>query len=295
MGTETPARVLEGKTCVVTGATSGIGQETALGLAKRGGHLVLVARSQERAEATLAAIQREVTGATGEIHLADLGVQADVRRAANEILARHPRIQLLVNNAGIVNLRRETTADGLEATFAVNHLAYFLLTELLLPALVAGAPARIVNVSSEGHRFGKLDFEDLMAEREYRGMRVYGRSKTANILFTQELARRLTGTGVTVNCLHPGAVSTRLGHQHGWWAPIVTTLLKPFFRSPERGAETSIHLATAPEVAGVTGQYFKDLRAVEAARHATDLENARLLWERSTELCGLPGSETAAL
>lgn len=287
MSTGTAERTLAGKTCVVTGATSGIGQATAIGLAQQGGHLVLVARSRERAEATLAGIQREVTGATGEIHLADLGIQADVRRAASEILARHPRIHRLVNNAGIVNFRRETTADGLEATFAVNHLAYFLLTELLLPALVAAAPARIVNVSSEGHRFGKLDFDDLQAEREYKGMRVYGRSKTANILFTQELARRLAGSGVTVNCLHPGAVSTRLGHQHGWWAPIVTTLLRPFFRSPARGAETSLHLAIAPEVAEVTGQYFKDLRAVEAAAHATDLENARRLWERSAELCGV--------
>jgi retinol dehydrogenase-12 len=278
---------LAGRTCVVTGATSGIGEQTALGLAREGGRLVLVARSPERAEATLAAIQREVPGAGGEIVLADLASQAAIRRAAAEILARHPRIHLLVNNAGVVNLRRETTPDGFETTFAVNHLAYFLLTELLLPALREAAPARIVNVSSEGHRFGALDFDDLQSEREYKWMRVYGRSKAANILFTLELARRLAGSGVTANCLHPGAVSTRLGHQHGWWTPLVTALLRPFFRSPARGAETSLFLALSPEVADVSGRYFKDLRAIEPAGHATDADSARRLWALSARLCGL--------
>jgi NAD(P)-dependent dehydrogenase (short-subunit alcohol dehydrogenase family) len=287
---ETPDGSLASKICVITGATSGIGQETALGLARAGWHLALIARSQARAEATLADIQRQVPGATGEIHQADLSSQAEIRRAAKEIRARHAQIHLLVNNAGIVNFRRETTPDGLEATFAVNHLAYFLLTELLLPALRDAAPARIVNVSSDAHRFGVLDFDDLQSERGYRWMRVYGRSKTANLLFTQELARRLAGSGVTVNCLHPGAVSTRLGHQHGWWAPLLATLLRPFFRSPARGAETSIYLATSPEVAAVSGRYFKDQRAIEPASHATDERNARRLWDLSAALCGLSGN-----
>jgi retinol dehydrogenase-12 len=282
---------LDGRVCIVTGATSGIGQETALGLAREGGHLALVARSRERAEATLAALRREVPGTVGDIFLADLASQDEIRRVAAELLDRHPEIHLLVNNAGIVQLRRETTPDGLEATFAVNHLAYFLLTHLLLDRLRSSAPARIVNVASDAHRFGPLDLDDLQSEREYKGMRVYGRSKTANILFTRELARRLAGTGVTVYCLHPGAVATRLGHQHGWWARLVTGVLRPFFRSPAKGAETSIHLSTAPLLGDVSGEYWKDLRAIDPAPHAVDDDAARRLWAESERLCGLSPSQ----
>jgi NAD(P)-dependent dehydrogenase (short-subunit alcohol dehydrogenase family) len=278
---------LDSRTCVLTGATSGIGEETALALARGGAHLHLIARSMERAEATRARIRQETGADAVSLHRADLASLADVRRVADELLAACPRIDLLVNNAGVVNLSREETVDGFETTFAVNHLAYYALTNLLLDRLRDSAPARIVNVASDAHKFGAIDLDDLQSERGYKAMRTYGRSKAANILFTVELARRLEGSGVTVNCVHPGPVATRLGKNNGWLGRTITAALSPFFLSPAKGARTSIHVATAPELADVSGRYFARQREVEAQSHATDAETARRLWEASARMTGI--------
>jgi retinol dehydrogenase 14 len=277
---------MDGKIGVVTGATAGIGQETAIALAGMGMRLAIVCRDPARGEATVAAI-RERTGSTAvTLHRADLGKQGDIRRVAAELLAACPRIDLLVNNAGIVNLRREQTADGIEAVFATNHLAYFLLTLLLLPRLRESAPSRIVNVASDAHRIGRIDFDDLGAERKYKAMRVYGTSKLANILFTYELARRLAGSGVTVNCVHPGAVATRLGQNNGRVSTLITKMLAPFFRTPAQGAATSIRVASDPTLADVSGRYFANAREKRSSRASYDETVARRLWDVSAELTG---------
>jgi NAD(P)-dependent dehydrogenase (short-subunit alcohol dehydrogenase family) len=277
------------KVCVVTGATSGIGEQIALGLAREGARVTIVGRSRERAEAAAARIRSESGNSRIETCLADLSSQQEIRRLAEELLARLPEIHVLVNNAGIVNLKRETTRDGLEATFAVNHLAYFQLSLLLLERLRACAPARIVSVASDAHKFGGgLDFSDLQNERRYRGMKVYGQSKAANILFTRELGRRLEGTGVTANCMHPGGVATRLGQQNGSFAKLLSGLLSIFFRTPAQGADTAVWLATAPELAGVSGRYFYSRREHTPAAYARDDANAARLYEVSAKLVGLP-------
>jgi NAD(P)-dependent dehydrogenase (short-subunit alcohol dehydrogenase family) len=278
---------MQGRVCVITGATSGIGRVTAHELARRGATLALVCRDRGRGEETRADIQ----GATGRtdvtLFLADLASQADIRRVAAELLARFPRIHVLVNNAGVVNLRHTKTVDGIETVFAVNHLAYFLLTHLLLERLRASAPARIVNVASDAHRWGTLRFDDLGWEQGYKAMRVYGQSKLANILFTYELARRLAGSGVTVNCLHPGAVATRLGQNNGRIATLLTKALAPFFRTAAKGASTSIHLATAPAVEGVSGRYFSNCKEARSSRASHDEAAAQRLWDVSAQLTGL--------
>ena len=278
---------LSGKTCVVTGAPAGIGEATALGLARLGARVVVVGRSRERGEATLARLRAAGGGDRAALLLADLASLADVRRLADEILAACPQLHLLVNNAGVVNLHRHLSVDGFEETFAVNHLAYFALTNLLLDRLVASAPARIVNVASDAHRFGPLDLDDLQSERNYGAMRTYGRSKAANILFTRELARRLEGSGVTANAVHPGAVASRLGAHNGWFGKLVTGLLKPFFQSPEKGARTSLHVASAPELDRISGAYFARCRQKDPAASARDPETARRLWDASARLTGI--------
>ena len=276
---------LDGKTCLVTGATAGIGRVTALELARLGAKVFVVARDPARGEA----LAREIQGGGGkaELLLADLASQQSIRELARRLLARGEPLHVLVNNAGVFELSRRLNADGIEMVFAVNHLAYFLLTHLLLDRLRASAPARIVNVASDAHRWGTIDFDDLEGEKSYRSMRIYGRSKLANILFTYELARRLEGTGVTVNCLHPGAVSTRLGAQNGAIARVLIGLLRPFLRSPQDGAKTSVHLAAAPEVDGVSGKYFIDCRPAQSSRESQDREIARRLWERSAAMTGI--------
>src|SRR5215510_2351583 len=263
---------LEGRTVLVTGASSGIGRATALGLAAEGARLLLVGRTPERCEETLAEIRRR-SGRDDSVMLrADLSSLKEVRRLAEEVLARTDRLDVLVNNAGVTLLRRETTVDGLEATFATNHLAYFLLTGLLLPRLRESAPARIVNVASDAHRFGRLDLDDLQSERRYAAMRVYGQSKTANILFTQELARRIAGSGVTANALHPGGIRSNLGRSQGALAEALRRVVGLFLKSPEEGARTSLYLASAPEVEGVSGRYFARCRERQPAAHARDPE-----------------------
>jgi NAD(P)-dependent dehydrogenase (short-subunit alcohol dehydrogenase family) len=278
---------MKGKTVLITGATSGIGRVTAKTLASAGATIFLLCRDRGRGEEVATEIAKETGNRDVRLLIADLASQADIRRAAAEFLATGSPLHVLINNAGLVNLRRELTTDGIEAVFAVNHLAYFLLTLLLLDRLKESAPARIVNVASDAHRFGKLDFDDLGSERRYRWPRVYGQSKLANILFTSELARRLEGTGVTVNCLHPGAVGTGLGKNNGAIARAIIGVLRPFFRTPEKGAETTIYLATSPEVEGVSGKYFSNRREARPSAAATNAADAARLWEISEQLTHL--------
>ena len=278
---------MRGRVCVVTGASSGIGRATAIGLARMGATLALVCRDPARA----ADARRDVADAGGPepaVLLADMSSQQSVRRVAADLAARYPAIHVLVNNAGVVNLSHSTTVDGIETVWAVNHLAYFLLTNLLLDRLRAPGGARIVNVASEAHRIARtINFDDLGYARRYRAMRVYGHSKLANILFTYELARRLVGSGVTANCVHPGAVGTRLGYNNGRLATLVAMLLRPFFRTPEQGAATSIHVASSPELEGVSGRYFKNCREALSSSVSCDAALARRLWEVSARMTGL--------
>jgi NAD(P)-dependent dehydrogenase (short-subunit alcohol dehydrogenase family) len=275
------------RTIVVTGATSGIGRATALGLARLDSRLILVGRDAGRAEETVAEI-RDATGRKDvEIVRGDFTRLAEVRRVADEILARTDAIHVLVNNAGVTLMKRSTTPDGYETTFAVNHLAYFLLTGLLLPRLRAAAPAaRIVNVASDAHRWGPLDLDDLQNEREYKAMKVYGQSKTANILYTRELARRLAGSGVTANALHPGAVATRLGRGSGPLFDLLQRAISVFMKSPAQGAATSIYLASDAALEGVSGRYFADQKEKQPRPHATDAATAKRLWEISEGMTG---------
>jgi NAD(P)-dependent dehydrogenase (short-subunit alcohol dehydrogenase family) len=280
-------QTLTGKTAVLTGATSGIGQAAASELAARGARLVLVARNPARADDAIAAIRSRTPGAAVEVVRGDLASLRDVRSAAADVLVRCPRIDVLFNNAGVVKLHREVTLDGYEATFAVNHLAYFLFTSLLLDRLRATPGARIVSTASDAHKFGgALDFDDLQAERRYRAFGVYGRSKLANILWTRELGRRLGGSGVTANCFHPGGVATRLGQTDAFWTRLVGWLMPLVLRTPEQGAATGVWLATAPELATTTGRYFANEREKRPSRHGEDDAAAKRLWDVSEELVG---------
>jgi NAD(P)-dependent dehydrogenase (short-subunit alcohol dehydrogenase family) len=275
------------KTIVITGGTSGIGRATALGLAKLDSRLILVGRDAGRAEETVAEIRKATGRKDVEVVRGDFARLAEVRRVGDELLARTEAIHVLVNNAGVTMMKRTTTPDGFETTFAVNHLGYYLLTGLLLPRLRAAGPgARIVNVASDAHRWGPLDLDDLQNERAYKAMKVYGQSKTANILFTRELARRLEGSGVSVNALHPGAVATRLGRGSGPLFDLLQRAISVFMKSAEQGAETSIFLASAPEVEGVSGRYFADKREKQPQPHARDEALGRRLWEISEGLTG---------
>jgi len=274
--------------CLVTGATTGIGLATAEGLARSGAHVILGARTAAKGEAARERIAKATGSEQLEVAVADLSVQAEVRRLAEEVARAHPRLDVLVNNAGLIAHRRDVTADGIETTWAVNHLAPFLLTNLLRDLLVASAPARVVTVASDAHGRAHLDMDDLeFTRRRYAPMTVYGHSKLANILFTVELARRLEGTGVTANCLHPGVVASEFGTRSGGLFSLGWRVIKPFVLSPERGADTSIYLATSPEVAGVTGRYFYRRRPVEPSRQSTDAGLARRLWDESERMTGL--------
>lgn len=280
---------LDGKTALVTGATHGIGRAAAEALARLGAGVVLVARDCDRGERARDEIRRAAGHEDVSVLLADLSVQAQVRELADAFLAIGRPLHILLNNAGVILLRREETVDGIETTFAVNHLAYFLLTNLLLPRLQESAPARIVNVSSGAHAHagGRLDFDDLDSRTGYSAMRVYGKSKLANILFTRELARRLEGTGVTVNAMHPGFVGSNLGRNNGWLGQATMTLLRPFARSTEKGAETALWLCASPEVEGRSGGYYQDRKERHPKSFAQREDDARHLWEVSERLTGL--------
>jgi len=280
---------MQGKICLVTGASSGIGKYTALGLAKQGAHVVLLCRNQEKADQ----VRDEIIHFTGNNKIstlvADLSSQAQIRDAVREFKKRHKRLDVLINNAGMFSLERKLSVDNIELTFAVNHLAYFLLTGLLLETLLATPLSRIVNVSSEAHRHTKINFDDIQGAKVYGGWGAYRQSKLANILFSYELARRMPNTNTTVNCLHPGLVATDLWVDHaGPLGPMVNIvlgkLLKPMMRPSERGADTSIYLASATEVAGVTGKYFIDKVPYQSSPESYDQESARKLWDLSMEL-----------
>ncbi len=275
---------LEGKTCVITGATSGIGLATARSLVNQGAHVVLACRDAARGEKA----RSEITGAGSagrvEVMPLDLASQRSIRAFADTFRAKHNRLDVLVNNAAIVPLRRETTADGFEMQFGVNHLGPFLLTHVLLDALRAAAPSRIVTVASTVHHGATLDFDDLQSEKRYRVMDVYGRSKLANVMFTYALARRLEGSRVTSNCLHPGVVRSRITRD-------LPTLLQPLVRvagafmlSPESGARTSAYLAASRDVDGVTGKYFDKCREARSSRVSHDVDAQERLWTLSEEM-----------
>jgi NAD(P)-dependent dehydrogenase (short-subunit alcohol dehydrogenase family) len=277
---------LAGRICVVTGANRGIGRATVQGLAELGASLILVCRRRQDGER----VSREIA-ARGkpppDVVAVELSSQASIRQGAADIQARYPRLHVLINNAGIIPRRREVTVDGLEMQFAVNHLASFLLTNLLLPQLQAGAPSRIVNVSSGAHSQATLDFADLQSERGYHPKEVYCRTKLANVLFTYELARRLGVIGVTVNCLTPGVVATRMLADYMGVPRAGAGFDSTFGASPEEGAETSIYLAASPEVEGVTGKYFAGMKPTASSRESHDAAAARRLWEVSERLTGL--------
>ena len=282
MTTPTP---LAGQVHLVTGATSGIGKAAAGALARLGATVLLVGRDPARGEATLAAIRQAQPAPAVELFLADLSSQASVRALARSVRSRHDRLHVLLNNAAVVPAKRRLTVDGIEETFAVNHLAPFLLTKLLTePLLAAGrgpGGARVVTVSSEAHRMGPMRWDDLQGERGFRGFRAYAQSKLANVLFTRELARRLANTGVTANSLHPGVVNTGVWREASGFLGLLTALGKLFMISPERGADPVVHLAAAPELAGRTGLYFNRHREVPAASAALDDAAATRLWEIS--------------
>ncbi len=277
---------MTGRVCVVTGATRGIGRATAEGLAQLGATTVLVARRREDGERVAREIAAKAS-VTPAVVSADLSSQASIRQAAAELARRYPRVHVLINNAGVIPARREVTVDGLEMQFAVNHLAYFLLTNLLLQELRAGTPSRIINVSSGAHDGARLQFDDLQSEREYQPRAVYSRSKLANVLFTYELARRLKGSGVTANCLSPGVVATGMLADYMGVPRTGGASASSFGASPERGAQTSIYLATSPDVEGVTGKYFEKSRAIRSSQESYDEAAARRLWEVSERLTGL--------
>ena len=278
---------LQGKTYLVTGATDGIGRVTAERLDLMGAHMVLVGRNAAKAAQT-AEENRQRTGRENvDFLVADLSEQAQVRRLAQEIRDRYERLDVLVNNAGAVFMQRQVSKDGLEMTFALNHLGYFLLTNLLLDLLKSSAPARIVNVSSMAHAGAQLNFDDLQNEASYSSWKVYGQSKLANIYFTYELARRLEGSNVTVNALHPGFVSTNFGRSNGGIFGPLFRLVQVAAISPDSGAETSIYLASSPEVEGVSGKYFDKKKPIRSSAVSYDQAAARRLWEMSEELTGI--------
>lgn len=278
-------------TVLITGANSGIGKAAATELARRGAHVVLTARDRRRGEVARDEVRAKSGNPKVDLLLADFTSLDEVRRLAAEASERLPRLDVLINNAGLMLSERTTTRDGYETVFQVNHLAPFLLTSLLFPKLAASSPARIVTVASNAHkRGGPLDFDDLHASRSYAGFAVYGRSKLANILFTRELARRIEGSGVTANCLHPGVVATGFaadGDTSGVFAALMK-VARPFMLTPEKGAETIVYLATSPEVASVSGRYFSRCREVTPNALARDDAAARRLWEVSVALTGAP-------
>lgn len=277
---------MEGKVVVMTGATSGIGEVAAERLAEAGATILFAARDQRRAEATLARLAAK-SRAPHRFYRADLSTLSEMKRVGAAIAAEAPRIDVLINNAGAMFSARRETADGLETTFALNHMSYFVLTAALLEKLKASAPARIVNTASAAHQGARLDFDDLQSEKGYSAMRAYGRSKLCNILFTRELARRLQGTGVVANCLHPGFVATRFGDEAGGVIGRLFPLAKLFGRRPEKGAETIVYLASSPDVASESGFYYFDCRKTTPSAAAQDGEAARRLWAASEKLAGL--------
>jgi retinol dehydrogenase 14 len=279
---------MDGKTVLVAGGTGGIGKATALGLARLGGRVGITGRDLARAEQAAVDIRSASNNPAVDTFVADLSSQTEVRHLAQEVLDRYPRLDVLVNNVGGFWAHRHVTADGLEHTFALNHLAPFLLTNLLLDRLRASAPARVVTVSSGAHSLGRLDFDDLQGERKYSGQRAYNASKLANVMFTYELARRLRGSGVTATVVHPGVVRTAFGAEdQAAFFKYLSPLIRPFLKSTEQGAATSIHLASSRGVEGLTGQYFVNSKPRNSSKLSYDAAAAAHLWQVSADMVGL--------
>jgi NAD(P)-dependent dehydrogenase (short-subunit alcohol dehydrogenase family) len=278
---------LQDRVCVITGANRGIGKATALDLARQGARVAMVARNRQSGEEA----RKEIIGASGnrevQLHIADLASQRSIRQLAENLLATNREINVLINNAGVITQDRQLTEDGIERQFAVNHLAYFLLTNLLLERLKESAPSRIVNVASNAHHGASIDFNDINAESGYHRLRAYGQSKLANIMFTYELARRLEDTGVTVNALHPGVVNTGIYENFLGRFDFTRPLLRPFMKSTEKGARTPVYLASAPEVERISGKYFVDKKESRSSKQSYDREAQEHLWELSEQMTGL--------
>jgi retinol dehydrogenase 14 len=278
---------MAGKTVLVTGASGGIGKATALGLVEMGAHLAIIGRDEQRTRTAAGEIQA-AGDAPVEVFVGDLSSQSEVRRLADEVLQRLPRIDVLVNNVGGYWDTRHVTADDLERTFALNHLAPFLLTDLLLDRLKESPPSRVVTVASNAQALGRIDFDDLQGERSYSGARAYNQSKLASVLFTYELARRLQGTSTTANALHPGVVNTSLGGEDPRRIQrVLVPVMRPFMRSAARGAATSIYLASAPDLEQVTGGFFANSKRKRSSRRSYDRATAARLWDVSMDLSGL--------
>lgn len=274
---------MKGKTVLITGANQGIGKASAIALGKEGAKLVLVCRNAEKARAAIADIK--AAGASDvSLILGDMSSQADVRRVAAEFKANHDRLDVLLNNAGVLVTSRRTTVDGIEETFAINHLGYFLLTDLLLDVVKASGPARIVNVASEAHRGARMHWDDLQFERGYSSFKAYGQSKLCNILFTRELAKRLEGTKVTANCLHPGVVASGFGQTYGGVFGALMSVAHLFMISTESGAKTQVYLCSSPEVEGVSGKYFDKCKERRPNEEAQSDEAAARLWSISEKM-----------
>jgi NAD(P)-dependent dehydrogenase (short-subunit alcohol dehydrogenase family) len=280
---------MQSKTVVVTGGTSGIGEVAAIRLAEQGARIVLVARDQARADATLAKLKAANPSAAHAVHLGDLSSISEMKRVASAIAATEPKIDVLVNNAGAVFLSRQESVDGLEMTFATNHMAYFVMTNILLPNLKATPGARIVSTASDAHRGGRIDFDDLQLAKSFGVARAYGTSKLMNILFTHELAKRLGVGGVTANCLHPGFVGTRFGlnNAKNVFMRLLQRAIMQFGISPEEGAKTIIHLASSPDVATISGEYFYKCKIATPTDAAQDDAVAKQLWDVSAKIAGV--------
>jgi len=287
-GYSTTRRTMQNKISLITGATSGIGQATATALAQKGATIIVAGRSEERCKKTVDQIQHQTGNSRVDYLLADLSMQSQIHQLAEEFKSRYERLDVLVNNAGAIHLFRRVSADGIEMTFALNHLAYFLLTNLLLDTLKASAPARIVNVASNSHYGQHLDFDNLQLTRGYNPMRAYGRSKLCNLYFTYELARRLEGTGVTVNAMHPGFVATNMAANNGWLVRLFLPLIHRNSLTPEQGASTAVYLASSPEVEGVTGNFFVRERERASDPVSYDESVASRLWEVSEKMTIFP-------
>lgn len=278
---------MSNRIALVTGATAGIGKETARGIAETGATVVLVARNKAKGEAVARELKNSTKNERIDLLTADLSSLSEIRRCADEFKAKYDRLEILVNNAGAIFDQREATADGLEMTFALNHISYFLLTNLLLDVIKQNSPARIVSVSSKAHSFGKIEFNNLQSEKKFSKLGSYANSKLMNVLFTYELARRLKDTNVTANCLNPGAVASDFGKDlSGLFSLFVKLGRKTFFISPKKGAETSIYLATSPEIEGVTGKYFDEKKAVPSLEISSDESLQKRLWKISEEIVG---------
>ena len=279
---------MKGKVVVITGGTSGIGEVAAQALARMGARIVLVARSKSRGDATLQRLRKAgPPGVAHTIFFADLARLAEMKRVASQIADQEPHIDILINNAGALFATRRLTEDQLEYTFALNHMAYFVMTEGLRKSLLASRTARIINTASAAHQGAMLDLDNLQSANSFGAMKAYGRSKLCNILFTRELARRLNGTGVTANCLHPGFVATRFADESGGLISRLTWLAKFFAKSPAEGAKTILYLASSPDVAKITGKYFYECRPIKPSSAALDDRAALQLWQRSAALAGV--------